>query len=180
MVASPDAMARNKRIDCCANTNNFNIYKIIIVTLLYETMLLLAVLSAEIPNIIEFGGCLPYNLPVVSLTFCMYIMMDHNESAYETFLKVLWRSRLYWIGCCCCRHMVLQQVNQMNTEKIRDDLDAENENEDAGNERKRATITKQTVYDVDLHDIKPDHGRIEFKRGRSEFETIDDDCNRSI
>ena len=41
-------------------------------------------------------------------------MMDHNEKQYIKFLKCMYRIRLHWI-CCCCRHMVIEQLNELSS-----------------------------------------------------------------
>ena len=94
-------------------------------------------------------------------------MMDHNRGVYATFLRILYVTKLYWMGCCCCKYMVMQQINELNEAKA--------SHLNAGNITKRESITKETetVYDVDMHDIKPDHAKIEVRRVGSEFETID-------
>ena len=36
-------------------------------------------------------------------------------------------AKLYWVGCCYCKHMVIQQLNSMKEENVRD-LNATNKN----------------------------------------------------
>ena len=49
----------------------------------------------------------------------MFIMMYHNDSTDEIVLRILFVTRLYWIDCCCYKHMVMQQVNELNEKKVR-------------------------------------------------------------
>ena len=147
------------------------LYKIAIITLFYQFGFLLSSILEVISMLCKgwighFILCLAGSIPFVLLNFCMFIMMDHNQETYRTFLRILSVTKFYWIGCCCCcRHMVMQQVGEWNKERIKH---INNQNQ------KRSTITKETVYDVDMHDIKPDHATIKVRRCASEFETIDD------
>ena len=101
----------------------------------------------------------------------MFIMMDHNHRTYEKFLRILRVTKLYWLGCCCCKHMVIQQVDEMNETNMRH-LSVDNDNVIAATGRLKRSITEETVYDVTVHDIKPDHAKIEVRRMEPSFNQL--------
>ena len=135
------------------------LYKIGIITLFYEFIVSIVLL----PVLDDWLWILGTILSTSTLNFCMFIMMDHNHNTYYRFLRILYVTKLYWIGCCCCIYMVPQQENELNEKKVK--------HLNVGKITKKVSVTKETKYDVDVHDIKPDHAKIEVRRIGSEFET---------
>ena len=178
-------MVTNSRSDSPTGSTNDHVqtrivsilYKIVIITLFYQFTLFIGSSANAVEGFGWFHHAINFvswHIQTLTLTFCMFIMMDHNQSTYYSFLRVLYLTKLYWIGCCCCKHMVIQQLNAMKEQNV-GNLNVTNKN--AEGITKRESITKETVYDVDMHDIKPDHAKIEVRRNRSEVETIDDGYN---
>ena len=53
----------------------------------------------------------------VSITYSMYLMMDHNQTEYVQFLKFLRWFKLHWI-CCKWRYIVHEQLNELRQEEV--------------------------------------------------------------
>ena len=181
MVTSSNAYSPSQVENDQVQTRILSIlYKIAIITLFYEFVFFMVLsfvtIAAELKVtwLYYVSFCLSNDIPILTLTFCMFIMMDHNHGTYGRFLRILYVTKLYWIGCCCCRYMVIQQVNEMNKEMTM--------HLKSDNGKKRASITEETVYNVSAHDIKPSHAKIEVRKIGSELETIDDDidCNQRV
>ena len=76
------------------------LYKIFILTLLYEVMFILL-----------FFPC----FPSMAMSYSIYLMMDHNKEKYLKFLRWTSYLKLHWI-CCCWRHIVIDQLNEVGQE----------------------------------------------------------------
>ena len=100
--------------------NNLN--KIAILTSFYHITCTIVLVIAVIFAIIFENELVPRSHKVIaicceslSISYSMYLMMDHNKKQYVTFLKYIYRMRLYWL-CCCCGHMVVDQFNDLRLE----------------------------------------------------------------
>ena len=95
------------------------LFKITILTLFYQFMayisLVIAMLYYElniIPAISVILANFMANMLIFTITFSMYLMMDHNEEKYYAFLKWIKYTRIY-LMCCCCRFIVIKQLNEL-------------------------------------------------------------------
>ena len=100
--------------------NNLN--KIAILTLFYEITGVYMLITIAI-FVIIFKDQLVVDIvraittcgPSLAVSYSMYLMMDHNKKQYVMFLEYIHKLRLYWL-CCCCGHLVLDQLNGMEDE----------------------------------------------------------------
>ena len=58
------------------------------------------------------------NLQNMSVNLAMFLMLDHHSDQYIYFLRVLYRTRLYWC-CCCCAPMVRKEYMTLNTDETK-------------------------------------------------------------
>ena len=82
--------------------------KIFILTLFYQLIGMLTVIFAVI-NLLVFGfgdndffqviSLLPYIFASVAMSVSMYLMQEHNNKEYESFLKLIQKWRLGWVCC---------------------------------------------------------------------------------
>ena len=100
------------------------LYKIVIITLFYESVTIFnAILGAFAvifynPIIFTPISVWAMNVNSVSLSFSMYLMMEHNISQYILFLRLLKKFKLHFF-CCCYRHIVIDQLEEINGDLVR-------------------------------------------------------------
>ena len=92
----------------------------------------------------------------------MYIMLDHNKKSYESFLKVLYRFRLYFVCYCCCKQMIIQQWNDIQLMKLTINDD---------NKRDKCQNIVNTEYDTKSYDTRVNPPEIQI-RGSFSTKTI--------
>ena len=84
----------------------------IIVVFTYSYMGILPFL-VDIRWLLSCLQMLAFNVVTVSLSFAMYLMMEHNESEYIKFLKLIYHLKLHF--CCCrCRFIVMEQLEDLD------------------------------------------------------------------
>ena len=129
------------------------LYKIVILTLFYQlsvlfvTILLLTVdpINPELGDTLNAlaGGTLSF-----SLSYSMYLMMDHNKIKYVSFTKIMHAISLYWIFCFCCKDFISDQLK----EDIKSLEDVTQKDENDSNQNKGS---ERSVYET--RDITGDH-----------------------
>ena len=103
---------------------SFILHRIAIVTIFYQICsLILAVLHYGLSVIPLPDGMAnaifmfeTVNIPLlfsVLISFSMYLMMDHNTTAYIWFLELLLHLNLNHLCCCCCHRMAPEQLEQL-------------------------------------------------------------------
>ena len=101
----------------------FILYRIVIVTVFYQlTSLILAILYNVLdyvpwPSLMEWPMHFVRNqlFPAmfsILISFCMFLMMEHNTDSYVAFLQCIRVSRLDTLCFCCCRRIVHQQLSE--------------------------------------------------------------------
>ena len=81
----------------------------------------------------------------VTMSFAIYLMMDHNTNVYIDFLHFLRRLRLKYLCICCCHRMVDQQIEYLDAPR---DLELQYKHSDA-------VVKKQTTQST----VCPDASR---------------------
>lgn len=98
----------------------FILYRIVIVTIFYQlSSLILALMYnalSEKPYLEFIRTQLLPALFSILISFCLFLMMEHNTDKYVVFLQFLRRSCLDSVCFCCCRGIVRQQL--LEFEKI--------------------------------------------------------------
>ena len=132
-----------------------NLYRVCILTLLYQIPILILTVFAYI-SAIPYAALAPIagELPCVLLSSSMYLMMDHNDKAYNRFLCMIHWLKLHYL-CCCYRHIITKQVMDNDTKEnshdnTTDDVTTRN------NEGVNVTLTTNN----EINDISADHGRV--------------------
>ena len=137
--------------------------KIIIITLFYHFVQILTLFCVfwltKVTSIID--GVTVANFYALLHSYSMYIMVDHNKKSYEWFLNILYRSRLYFV-CCCCKRIVIQQLDEIQLL------------ESTVGEKKCAhpSAIEHTEYDTETHDISVNHAKIKTKEPHISLEII--------
>ena len=145
------------------------LYKISILTIFYELVILILMLTfifvlialslGELANLLSSDflriyGIFMFKLCLFAINYSMYLMMDHNKDKYFRFLTRIYTLRLNYL-CCCCRGMVEKQLavfdKNMNgmTEVIASDTANKKRNEES-----------QT--NISIHDQKIDTNGVEL------------------
>lgn len=98
------------------------LYRIVIITVFYQLCLLFCVLSHRVEsalweNDVVLGNAVLMVLLSIILSFSMYLMMEHNTKEYIEFLYFLRRFKLNFC-CCCCRHIVDQQLEELQLPEL--------------------------------------------------------------
>lgn len=108
----------------------FILYRIVIITVFYQiTMVLLSMLYGALPFI-----CVPSHMdwywdPItkiiedssvsvwlsILLSFCMYLMMEHNTTTYVRFLRCLHVTHFKYLYFCCFHRMVDHQLEELDS-----------------------------------------------------------------
>ena len=97
--------------------------RIMVLTLFYQTGIFLYFILTVIKwysnsKIIHFMRGCTYYLCSVMISYSIFLMQTHNTKEYTHFLKILYKSKLYYIGCCCCGNMIrndLYSSHSMNS-----------------------------------------------------------------
>ena len=133
--------------------------KITILTLFYQIVGFSSLLFGRIaqlfsayPLIIIIAYQLISASITLSWTYSMYLMMDHNQIKYVMFLSAVKYLKCHWI-CCCWRHKVIDQLNELNLKLKRKIKHKKNE------------LSKATTNDVTIS-----NELIEFKEEEEEIE----------
>ena len=85
-------------------------YKIAIITIFYQLIIVPMTLFANVyrtwvnPGDFRWMLWLTNVTTSLSLSYSMYLMMDHNKTHFVKFLKCIDRLKLDWICCYCCRY----------------------------------------------------------------------------
>ena len=128
------------------------LYKIFILSLFYE---IVTVISAFI--LITFGSIgLDSNFFDVlsavwscfvplSFSYSIYLMMEHNHDKYVTFLRYIYKFRLY-LCCCCCGHIVMDQLEELDGESQKLSVDKK---DDPNEEAYEKTCTKSSTNSLE-------------------------------
>ena len=97
----------------------------------------------------------------------MYIMLDHNKKSYQWFLEILYGFRLYFVCYCCCKKMIIQQLNDIREEECTTNVD-----DNKGSKKDNCLQIENTEYGTKINDISVNHAKIEIC-GSLSAETID-------
>ena len=143
--------------------------KIAIVTLFYDIVAFISVVFVYILFSLEsesvlfpiMGHGLIRGWPLL-YSYSMFLMMDYNERYYVKFLRFVYRFRLH-LGCCCCRYMVIEELNRFGEEKQlsvhmgndgadKDDQDVARLGDNVSNDT--------TIIDTKPATIKMDHSQV--------------------
>ena len=142
------------------------LYKITIITLFYHFVEILTLFCVfwltKITPIID--GVTVVNFYALLYSYSMYIMMDHNKKSYQWFLKILYKFRLYLVCYCCCKRMVIQQLD--DTQLLEQTM--------ADNKNKNPPTIENTEYDTTMHDISVNHAKIQIRQTQFSHEIIID------
>ena len=92
------------------------LHKIFILTISYQFVVMLGIFMMplifyETQRILFWTY---YGLLSFSWSYSMYLMMDHNEDKYIQFLKRMYRFKCDYICYCCCRFMIVEQLNRLD------------------------------------------------------------------
>ena len=91
------------------------LYKIAILTIFYQIMVFL---TCSFTVLLSLLGAFSIGFLIttmsLSMNVSMYLMMDHNESKYIKFLKCMNRFKMDIFCYCCCRYMIIQQLNELD------------------------------------------------------------------
>jgi len=110
------------------------LHRVVTITLFYQiTAFLLEITLISISLIIDLKNNPNIKIgffiqSVVSssiLSLSIYLMMEHNTSTYVAFLQFLRKFRLHCLCLCCCRGIVDQQLETLNSKM--DSIHDENE-----------------------------------------------------
>ena len=96
------------------------LYKISTLTMFYQIvgfysallMFILGIYSKSVWNNLVIG--ILVNINPVTMSFCMYLMMEYNKDLYNKFLKIIHLTKLDTVYCCCCKYVVMDQLNEMD------------------------------------------------------------------
>lgn len=103
------------------------LHRIVIVTVFYQItsalglVLFTAMSSLAIPESMEsavhlFRAVLIPTFYSVLISLCMFMMMEHNTTAYIKGLHCLRRFHLDYLCFCCCGHIVKEQLKELDIE----------------------------------------------------------------
>ena len=104
----------------------FILHHIVVITVFYQVFsalleslwtacLLLFASNETMMNFIAEGVIACW---IIVFSFCMFMMMDHNTTAYFHYLHFLRRFRLKYVCFCCCHKVVDQQIEHL--ERLQD------------------------------------------------------------
>ena len=86
--------------------------------------------------------------------------MDHNEEHYVKFLRRLYYWKLY-MCYCCCRKMIVQQLNELELDieinRLSKEVNNDNDNEDGQkhvNKHENTISTKWETRNISIQDHK--------------------------
>eukprot|EP01084_Bolivina_argentea_P020934 38883_1 len=99
-----------------ANRINFTLFRMTILTLLYEFPIMIGVPSQAL---FSFDYTFCANLFSVSISYASFLMQEHNIAEYECFLHKLVRYKIY-ICCICCKSLIEGSIEYQSSEHISD------------------------------------------------------------
>ena len=99
------------------------LYRILILTLFYEIILFISVviiailiISSSISRAVTNSfTALLFNLSIVSVSYSMHLMMDHNLKQYDKFLRVIYYFRFHHLFCKY-KYIVTDQLNEADVD----------------------------------------------------------------
>ena len=141
--------------------------RITICTCLYESVFIAFIVIVVIQVFVPFGDMqwniheLFSSLTTISYSYGMVLMLEHNDTEYQTFLKYI-----YYV-CYCFR-------SQIGTELYMDELHLSNTVNQSSSKRSSDSTQKDHEVSYNTNDISQDHGKI----GNIEMSVQTIDCNK--
>ena len=98
------------------------LYRIFILTLFYEivsfiAIIIIAVLATSSSNKAVRNAMMSlfFNFSIISVSFSMHLMMDHNRKLYIKFLRLIYYLKLHHL-CCKYKFIVTDQLNEADVD----------------------------------------------------------------
>ena len=131
------------------------LHKIAIVTLFYHFMELLILVCIRLISTLTVidSTVTVINFIALLYNYSIYVIMDHNEKSYQLFLNILFKSKLYFVCYCCCKPMIIQQLDDIRSTELKV-MESRTDNTSAN-----PTIDN-TAYGTTIHDISANHAKI--------------------
>ena len=89
----------------------FILNRILILTLFYEIVFVFLGIVSVVQDNVDWEGMyvlvgFSYQFVSIVVSYSIFLMQSHNTDKYRKFLTILYTSKLYYIGCCCCGRMI--------------------------------------------------------------------------
>ena len=128
--------------------------KVVITSLMYQFTIILSLIAWSFDETGFFIEA-TQSFVIVTISFAMYLIMDHNKLIYFKLLNIIYKLKLYWIcGCCCCKYVVIDSVNELQLELTKLEQQQQDQigvnehgqiNENINNEMTGTNTVNQTV-----------------------------------
>ena len=141
------------------------LHKITLLTLFYQICGTLSVIGGAFD---WFFG-IPLNsiesyVVALSQVTAIYLMMDHNESEHIKFLKWMNKYKCDWICYCCCRFMIVEQLNYLDpetaTNRVNLEVDRNGKNKMQDSNPRESTQWETRNVSTDDYQIKTNGNEI--------------------
>ena len=180
--------------DAVYNRINNIMYRILVITLFYEIVVLINTINwslsaplqlGKIQIYLILGYAVPNSIQNVVFSFSVTLMVEHNTKRYIKFLNFIQRFKLNYIGCCCCYGLISKQMKgfadehkerknnaSATTTNAVTDGDEDDIKEDSSETDQNADEHIELTKTYETHDISSHHGQLQSKPLDASLATI--------